>query len=43
MILPMISVINQEKTYTLNHLIERIKVYNEENFNYDIVNIPLKK
>ena len=22
--------------------IERIKVYNEENFNYDIVNIPLK-
>jgi len=31
------------KNYTLNHLIERIKVYNEENFNYDIVNIPLKK
>ncbi|NBP57497.1 DEAD/DEAH box helicase [bacterium] len=30
------------KNYTLNHLIERIKVYNEENFNYDIVNIPLK-
>ena len=28
--------------YTLNHLIERIKIYNEENFNYDIVNIPLK-
>jgi hypothetical protein len=23
-------------------LIERIKIYNEENFNYDIVNIPLK-
>jgi len=23
-------------------LIERIKVYNEENFNYDIVNIPIK-
>ena len=31
-----------KKNYTLNHLIERIKVYNEENFNYDIVNIPLK-
>ena len=31
------------KNYTLNHLIERIKIYNEENFNYDIVNIPLKK
>ena len=30
------------KNYTLNHLIERIKVYNEENFNYDIVNISLK-
>ena len=30
------------KNYTLNHLIERIKVYNEENFNYDIVNIPLR-
>jgi superfamily II DNA or RNA helicase len=29
--------------YTLNHLIERIKIYNEENFNYDIVNIPFKK
>ena len=31
-----------QKNYTLNHLIERIKVYNEEKFNYDIVNIPLK-
>ena len=30
------------KNYTLNHIIERIKIYNEENFNYDIVNIPLK-
>jgi superfamily II DNA or RNA helicase len=30
------------KNYTLNHLMERIKIYNEENFNYDIVNIPLK-
>jgi len=31
-----------KKNYTLNHLIERIKVYNEENFNYDIVTVPLK-
>ena len=31
------------RNYTLNHLIERIKIYNEEKFNYDIVNIPLKK
>ena len=31
------------RNYTLNHLIERIKIYNEENFKYDIVNIPLKK
>jgi len=30
------------KNYTLNHLIERIKIYNEENFNYDIININLK-
>jgi superfamily II DNA or RNA helicase len=30
------------KNYTLNHLIERIKIYNEEHFNYEIVNIPLK-
>ena len=30
------------RNYTLNHLIERIKVYNEEKFNYDIVNIPLR-
>ena len=34
---------NSKKNYTLNHLIERIKIYNEEKFNYDIVNIPIKK
>ena len=33
---------NKRKNYTLNHLIDRIKIYNQENFNYDIVNIPLK-
>jgi superfamily II DNA or RNA helicase len=31
-----------KRNYTLNHLVERIKVYNEENFNYDIITIPLK-
>ena len=31
------------KNYTLNHLIERIKIYNEENFNYEIITIQLKK
>jgi hypothetical protein len=34
---------NSRKNYTLNHLIERIKIYNEENFNYEIVTIQLKK
>ena len=31
-----------KKNYTLNHLIERIKIYNEENFNYDIITVQLK-
>ena len=30
------------RNYTLNHLIERIKIYNNEKFNYDIVNINLR-
>ena len=30
------------KNYTLNHFIERIKIYNEEKFNYDIITIQLK-
>ena len=34
---------NERKNYTLNHLIERIKIYNEEKFNYDILSIDLKK
>jgi len=29
------------RNYTLNHLIERIKIYNEEKFNYEIVQIDL--
>ena len=34
--------VKSRKNYTLNHLIERIKIYNEENFNYDIITIQLK-
>ena len=32
-----------KKNYTLNHFIERIKIYNEENFNYEIITVQLKK
>jgi superfamily II DNA or RNA helicase len=32
-----------KKNYTLNHLIERIKIYNEEKFNYEIIQIDFKK
>ena len=34
---------NSKRNYTLNHFIERIKIYNEENFNYEITTIQLKK
>ena len=34
---------NSRKNYTLNHFIERVKIYNEESFNYDIVTINLKE
>ena len=30
------------KNYTLNHLIERIKIYNEENFNYEVLQINFR-
>ena len=33
---------NSRKNYTLNHFIERIKIYNEENFNYEIITINLR-
>ena len=33
---------NTKRNYTLNHFIERIKIYNEENFNYEIITIQLK-
>ena len=32
-----------KRNYTLNHFIERIKIYNEENFNYEIITIQLKQ
>jgi superfamily II DNA or RNA helicase len=32
-----------KRNYTLNHLVERIKIYNEENFDYEIITINLKK
>jgi len=32
-----------KRNYTLNHLIERIKIYNEEKFQYDMVTINLRK
>ena len=34
---------NSRKNYTLNHLVERIKIYNEEDFNYEIIKINFKK
>lgn len=34
---------NSSKNYTLIHLMERVKIYNEENFNYEILTIPLKQ
>jgi superfamily II DNA or RNA helicase len=34
---------DSKKNYTLNHLVERIKIYNEENFNYDLVRVLLKE
>ena len=36
---------NNDKSpnYTLNHLFDRIKIYNQENFDYEIVNIKFRK
>ena len=31
-----------QRNYTLNHLIERVKIYNDENFNYELSNVTLK-
>lgn len=32
-----------KKNYTLNHLIERIKIYNEENFDYEVITVDIKE
>ena len=32
-----------KRNYTLNHLVERIKIYNEENFDYEIITINFNK
>jgi superfamily II DNA or RNA helicase len=32
-----------KRNYTLNHLVERIKMYNEEKFDYEVININLRK
>ena len=34
---------NNQSNYTLNHLKERIKIYNEEQFNYEIIPVNMKK
>ena len=34
--------IKNKRNYTLNHLFERVKIYNEENFNYEIEKVFLK-
>jgi superfamily II DNA or RNA helicase len=36
-------IFKEKKNYTLNHLIERIKIYNEEKFNYEIIPINFKE
>ncbi len=33
---------NSQRNYTLNHLIERVKIYNEEDFNYELSQVKLK-
>jgi superfamily II DNA or RNA helicase len=33
---------NKLRNFTLKHLEERIKIYNEENFNYEIINLQTK-
>ena len=34
---------NKKRNYTLNHLVERIKIYREENFNYEIIKVALNQ
>lgn len=34
---------NKKRNYTLNHLIERIKIYREEKFSYEVINVALSQ
>jgi len=34
---------NNLKNFTLNHLVERVKIYNEEKFDYEIIEVRLKE
>ena len=34
---------NKKRNYTLNHLVERLKIYKEEKFNYEIINVALNQ
>ena len=31
-----------QRNYTLNHLVERVKIYNEENFNYEFIDVRIR-
>jgi len=33
----------RNNNYTLNHLVERVKIYNEENFDYEFIDVPIKE
>ena len=37
------TTINSRKNYTLNHFIERVKIYNQEQFNYEILSVNIKE
>ena len=32
-----------QNNYTLNHLVERVKIYNEENFDYEFIDVPIRR
>jgi superfamily II DNA or RNA helicase len=34
---------NKRRNYTLNHLVERMKIYKEEKFNYEVINVALSQ
>ena len=40
--LVIIPTYNEKENYTLAHFRERINIYNEEDFNYEIHNVDLK-